>query len=53
MFPPNVALPLGGPGARMILLIEMHYDNPTLQTGIVFTAYIDPAINEPAFTVLV
>ena len=33
MFPPEVALPLGGPGARKVILIEMHYDNPTLQAG--------------------
>ena len=38
MFPPEVALPLGGPGAHKVILIEMHYDNPTLQTGMVVSS---------------
>ena len=34
VFPPDVALPLGGPqSTHRIILIEMHYDNPSLQSG--------------------
>ena len=40
VFPPEVALPLGGPGAPRIILIEMHYDNPTLQTGILVYTFL-------------
>ena len=40
VFPPEVALPLGGPGAPKIIVIEMHYDNPTLQTGILIRTFL-------------
>ena len=34
MFPPDVALPIGGIDTPSIILLETHFDNPTLQTGI-------------------
>ena len=34
MFPEDVAVALGGPGTREYIVIEMHYDNPLLQTGV-------------------
>ena len=34
MFPEDVAVPIGGPGTREYAVIEMHYDNPLLQSGI-------------------
>ena len=34
MFPENVALPIGGSGHRY-LVIEMHYNNPELDSGLV------------------
>lgn len=34
MFPPDVGLPVGGGrGSRRFVVIEMHYDNPTLKSG--------------------
>ncbi len=33
VFPPEVALPIGGENSRRYIVIEMHYDNPDLQTG--------------------
>ncbi|XP_064399035.1 DBH-like monooxygenase protein 2 homolog [Halichondria panicea] len=35
VFPPGVALPIGGENSRRYIVIEMHYDNPDLQTGVV------------------
>ena len=33
MYPNNVAYPFGGVGQDTILLIELHYDNPELISG--------------------
>ena len=32
-FPEGLSLPLGGDGAAHIVVIEMHYDNPSLEAG--------------------
>ena len=34
LYPPGVAYPIGGPGASQFALIEMHYDNPRLTSGV-------------------
>ena len=34
MFPEDVGVAIGGPGTREYAVIEMHYDNPSLQSGI-------------------
>ena len=34
MFPEDVAVAIGGPGTREYVVIEMHYNNPSLQSGI-------------------
>ena len=34
MFPEDVAVAIGGPGNREYVVIEMHYNNPLLQSGI-------------------
>ena len=34
MFPEDVAVAIGGPGTREYVVIEMHYNNPLLQSGI-------------------
>ena len=39
MFPPDVALPVGGPAGHRIVLLELHYDNPTLQAGMETRVY--------------
>ena len=31
--PENIALPIGGPGTDRYLVIEMHYNNPSLASG--------------------
>ncbi len=33
VFPPEVALPIGGDNFGRYLVIEMHYDNPKLRAG--------------------
>ena len=46
MFPEDVALPVGGPGAREYIVIEMHYDNPQLHSGIyIYTHYSTSTYN--------
>ena len=35
MFPEDVAVAIGGPGTREYAVIEMHYNNPLLQSGII------------------
>ena len=32
-YPENVAYPVGGPGDPELVLLEMHYDNPQLVSG--------------------
>lgn len=33
-YPDNVALPFGGPGSHQYLVMELHYDNPEMISGI-------------------
>ena len=33
IYPDNVAYPLGGAGSPRFVVVEMHYDNPNLQSG--------------------
>ena len=33
VYPDNVAYPIGGPGNAQYVVMEMHYDNPTLDMG--------------------
>ena len=33
IYPENVAYPVGGPGAEMFTVIQMHYDNPNFDAG--------------------
>ena len=33
VFPEGLSLPFGGDGAAQYVLIEMHYDNPSLESG--------------------
>ena len=33
VYPENVAYPIGGPGNARFLVMETHYDNPDLQSG--------------------
>ena len=35
VLPADVAFPVGGPGAPSYLVMETHYDNPGLSSGIV------------------
>lgn len=35
VFPEGVALPVGGEGTRKYLVIEQHYDNPMLVSGMI------------------
>ena len=39
MFPEDVAMALGGPGAPEYAVIELHYDNPLLQTGVLLLSF--------------
>ena len=32
-YPENVAYPVGGPGGQEFVVLEMHYDNPQLVSG--------------------
>ena len=34
IYPENVAYPIGGPGNPRFLVMEIHYDNPNLRSGI-------------------
>jgi len=34
-YPENVAYPVGGPGNPEFVVLEMHYDNPQLVSGVV------------------
>ena len=33
IYPENVAYPIGGPGSARFLVMEMHYDNPDMRSG--------------------
>ena len=33
VYPENVAYPIGGPGNARFLVMEMHYDNPDMNSG--------------------
>ena len=33
VYPENVAYPVGGPGNARFLVMEIHYDNPDMQSG--------------------
>ena len=33
IYPENVAYPIGGPGNPQFLVMEIHYDNPNLRSG--------------------
>ena len=33
IYPENVAYPIGGPGNARFLVMEIHYDNPNLTSG--------------------
>ena len=33
IYPENVAYPIGGPGSARYLVMEMHYDNPDMDSG--------------------
>ena len=33
IYPENVAYPIGGPGTARFLVMEMHYDNPDMRSG--------------------
>ena len=33
VFPEGLSVPLGGDGAPQYVVIEMHYDNPSLESG--------------------
>ena len=33
IYPENVAYPIGGPGSARYLVMEMHYDNPNMTSG--------------------
>ena len=35
VFPKDVAFAIGGPGAREYMMIEIHYNNPSLHQGII------------------
>lgn len=39
MFPKDVALPVGGPGTQQVVL-ELHYNNPHLISGIIDAVYV-------------
>ena len=33
IYPENVAYPIGGPGNPQFLVMEIHYDNPNMRSG--------------------
>jgi len=33
IYPENVAYPIGGPGNPQFLVMEIHYDNPDMRSG--------------------
>ena len=43
-YPENVAYPVGGPGNPEFVVLEMHYDNPQLVSGIVLCGATDMAV---------
>jgi len=40
VYPENVAYPIGGPGGARFVVVEMHYDNPDLQSGMCLTVCV-------------
>jgi len=43
-YPENVAYPVGGPGEPEFVVLEMHYDNPQLVSGMILCDVTDMVI---------
>lgn len=41
VYPENVAFPIGGPGNQFGIVLEMHYDNPGLTSGVLDSSGIE------------
>ena len=44
MYPENVAYPIGGEQNDRYLMIEIHYDNPGMESGSYIIAYSNSSI---------
>jgi len=40
VYPENVAYPIGGPGSARFLVVQLHYNNPELQSGMFLTVCV-------------